>query len=118
MERLPALVAAAAEGADALGSDDFARYKSVFPKLAEASRGLKLPGLVVGADLRAARRSFEVWSTAVADLARPHKDHLGIKIFQCPMAPVLKKGRWVQKTGPLKNPFFGSAMLTCGSELE
>jgi membrane fusion protein, copper/silver efflux system len=59
-----------------------------------------------------------VWSTAVADVARPHREHLGIKVFQCPMAPVLKKGRWVQKDGPLKNPFFGKAMLTCGSELK
>jgi membrane fusion protein, copper/silver efflux system len=39
-------------------------------------------------------------------------------VFQCPMAPVLKKGRWVQKTDKLRNPFFGSAMLTCGSELK
>ncbi len=117
MERLASLVAAASAGADALASDDFARYQTVFPKLHDASRDLKLPALEKGADLKAARRSFEVWSTTVADLARPHREHLGIKVYQCPMAPVLKKGRWVQKDGPLKNPFFGSSMLTCGSEL-
>lgn len=117
MERLTTLVAAASEGADALASDDHTRYQTGFAKLQEASRELKLPQLEKGADLKAARRSFEVWSTAVADLARPHREHLGIKVYQCPMAPVLKKGRWVQKEGPLKNPFFGSSMLTCGSEL-
>ena len=117
MERVATLVAAASEGADALASDDFARYQTVFSKLQDASRDLKLPVLEKGADLKAARRSFEVWSTAVADLARPHREHLGFKVYQCPMAPVLKKGRWVQKDGPLKNPFFGSSMLTCGSEL-
>ncbi|HEX2851678.1 MAG TPA: efflux RND transporter periplasmic adaptor subunit [Opitutaceae bacterium] len=117
MERLTTLVAAASEGADALASDDFVRYQSVFPKLHDASRDLNLPILEKGADLKAARRSFEVWSTTVADLARPHREHLGIKVYECPMAPVLKKGRWVQKEGPLKNPFFGSLMLTCGSEL-
>lgn len=118
MERLTALVAAASEGADALAGDDFARYQSALPKLKEASRDLKLPELEPGADIKAARLSFEVWSTAVADAARPHREHLGIKVFQCPMAPVLKKGRWVQKDGSLKNPFFGSAMLTCGSEIK
>lgn len=118
MERLEPLVSAASEGADALASDNFARYEAIFPKLEQASRGLKLPPLEKGGDLATARRSFEVWSTAVADAARPHREHLGIKVFQCPMAPVLKKGRWVQMTGELKNPFFGSAMLTCGSELK
>lgn len=116
-EKLPALVAAASEGADALASDDHTRYQTILPKLVAASDGLKLPPLEIGQDLRATRRSFEVWSTAVADAARPHKAELGIKVFQCPMAPVLKKARWVQKEGTLKNPFFGSAMLTCGSEL-
>ena len=33
------------------------------------------------------------------------------------MAPVLGKGRWVQRTQPLKNPFFGSAMADCGEEV-
>jgi Cu(I)/Ag(I) efflux system membrane fusion protein len=117
-DRLAPLVAAASEGAAALAADDFAQYQSVFPKLEAASRELKLPPLEKGADLRAARRSYEVWSTAVADAARPHREHLGIKIFECPMAPVLKKGRWVQMSGELRNPFFGSRMLTCGSELK
>ena len=34
------------------------------------------------------------------------------------MSPVLGKGRWVQREGPLQNPFFGSMMLTCGSAIE
>ncbi|HUR60255.1 MAG TPA: efflux RND transporter periplasmic adaptor subunit [Opitutaceae bacterium] len=117
-DRLAPLVAAASAGADALASDDLARYQSVFPKLEAASRDLNLPPLEKGADLRAARRSFEVWSTAVADAARPHREHLGIKIFECPMAPVLKKGRWVQMSGDLRNPFYGARMLTCGAELK
>ncbi len=117
MEKLIALIDAASEGAAALAADDFATYGKTFPALQAASRDVKLPDLVLGTDLKAARRSFEVWSTAVADLVRPHREHLGVKIYQCPMAPVLKKGRWVQKDGPLKNPFFGSSMLTCGAEI-
>jgi Cu(I)/Ag(I) efflux system membrane fusion protein len=34
------------------------------------------------------------------------------------MAPVLGTGRWLGRTADLKNPFFGSAMLTCGEELK
>ena len=34
------------------------------------------------------------------------------------MAPVVGKGRWLQRTGELHNPFFGSAMLTCGEKLD
>jgi Cu(I)/Ag(I) efflux system membrane fusion protein len=33
------------------------------------------------------------------------------------MSPVSQKGRWVQRTSPLKNPFFGSAMPDCGEEI-
>jgi hypothetical protein len=34
------------------------------------------------------------------------------------MSPVLAgKGRWVQRTLPLKNPFFGSGMPDCGTEI-
>lgn len=118
LERLGPLVDAAAKGADALASDDFARYEKVFPELEAASQGLTLPKLTVGADLASARRSFEVWSTAAADLVLPQRERLGARIFQCPMAPVLKRGRWIQKTDELKNPFFGSAMLECGVELK
>lgn len=115
---LGALAEAAANGADALANDDFARYQRIFPELETASRGLTLPPLTVGTDLASARRSFEVWSTAVADLVRPQREALGVRIFQCPMAPVLKRGRWIQKNDALKNPFFGSAMLDCGVELK
>jgi hypothetical protein len=33
------------------------------------------------------------------------------------MTPVLGKGRWVQRSQPLKNPFFGSSMANCGIEV-
>ncbi len=117
-ERLLLLVDAASAGADALASDDFSRYQEVFPQLQTAGEGLSLPPLVKGEDISAARRSFEGWSTAAADLIRPEKESLGAKIYQCPMAPVLKKGRWIQKDENLKNPFFGSKMLRCGVELK
>jgi Cu(I)/Ag(I) efflux system membrane fusion protein len=113
-----ALANAAIDAADALASDDFARYQKLFPTLSAAAEKFPaLPKLDLGADLKSARRSFEPWSTAAADLLKPQRAHLGLKIFQCPMAPVLGKGRWVQRKQPLKNPFFGSAMPDCGTEV-
>jgi hypothetical protein len=34
------------------------------------------------------------------------------------MSPVLGKGRWVQIGDQLRNPFFGSGMLSCGSPIK
>lgn len=117
-DTLKALASAAVDAADALGSDDFARYQKGFPSLAAAAKPFpKLPVLEPGDSLKAARASFEPWSTAVADLLRPHRTQLGLKVFECPMAPVGGKGRWVQQHQPLKNPFFGSSMPDCGVEV-
>lgn len=115
---LGALAEAASTGSEALASDDFPRYQKIFPTLESTSRGITLPPLVLGDDLPSARRSFEVWSTAVVDLIRPQQGKLGVKIFQCPMAPVLKRARWIQKGDQVRNPFFGSTMLECGVELK
>lgn len=117
-EQLAALAQAAADGATALAADDFAAYQQRFPRLiAAASAFPQLPRLEPGDALKPARRSFEPWSTAVADLLRPHRAELGLHVFQCPMAPVMGKGRWVQRDATLRNPFFGSAMASCGTEL-
>lgn len=101
--------------ADALASDDYARYQKLFPALVSAGPGL--PPLALGTSLTEARRSFEPWSTAVAALLQPQHVRLGVKIFQCPMSPVSHQGRWVQRSLPLKNPFFGAAMPDCGNEI-
>ena len=115
---LSSLATAAIDSAAVLAADDYAAYQKLFPSLLAATKDFPgLPLLELGTDLKSARRSFEPWSTAIADLLKPHRAHLGVKIFQCPMSPVLKKGRWVQRGQPLKNPFYGSAMADCGSEI-
>ncbi|RPJ23347.1 MAG: DUF3347 domain-containing protein, partial [Planctomycetaceae bacterium] len=40
----------------------------------------------------------------------------GLKVYRCPMAP--KPGLWLQTQGPLRNPYFGSEMLKCGTEVK
>lgn len=71
-------------------------------------------------DLEAARTSFLPLSTRVVELVQFVKaDAPGsraLKIYHCPMAP--KPGLWFQSGGPLRNPFYGSEMLTCGSEVK
>ncbi len=127
---LMALALAAADGAAALAADDSAAYRRQLPALRGTLQAYlaavsdspleKFAGrLREGADLRALRREFEPFSTAVADLVRaqPLDRRAGLHVFQCPMAPVLGIGRWLSRTTDLKNPFFGSAMPACGEEL-
>ena len=132
IDTLKPLVFATADAADALANDDLERYLKQLPALQTAlstyiaaySDAAKGPlaqfteGLKPGPDIKAARRSFEVFSTAIADLAKAaHLHHSGaVKIYQCPMSPVLGTGRWLQRNEPLHNPFFGSAMPDCGEE--
>ena len=133
-EQLKMLAYTAADGAALLAADDFAGYQKHLPNFraalqaylasdADAARGPLgkfKNGLPDRADLRSARRDFEPLSTALADVARAqHLQHReNLHVFQCPMAPVLGTGRWLARTADLKNPFFGSAMLTCGEELK
>lgn len=127
------LAFAAADAAAALAADDLAAYGRSLPAMraalaaylagfAPATRGPlaaypdKLPD---GPDLRAARRAFEPFSTALADLARAehlhHREQLWI--YECPMTPVLGTGRWLSRARLLRNPFFGADMLECGDEV-
>jgi Cu(I)/Ag(I) efflux system membrane fusion protein len=131
---LKALALAGADAAAALASDDLEAYRKSLPGLRAAQQayfaafvpaargplgGFK-DALPEPADLRAARRAFEPFSTALADVAREaHVHHReDLHVFQCPMTPVLGTGRWLSRSAELRNPFFGSAMLKCGDEIE
>ena len=128
---LSTLAFALADAAKPLAADDLAGYKQQLPALRSAlAEFLKTApqsslakfknALRDPADLKAARTDFEPLSTAIADLAREHHLHhtAGLHAFECPMSPVLGKGRWLQREAGTKNPFFGSKMLRCGSELK
>jgi Cu(I)/Ag(I) efflux system membrane fusion protein len=79
-------------------------------------------------DLSAARKQFYPLSLAVSELAVRIRKQAGeadkIKVFECPMAKSAvpsaetTQGRWVQLSGPLRNPFFGAEMLDCGKEIK
>lgn len=123
------LTLSTADAATALAADDLPAYAKLLPALTAsvhesgAAHDTLMPlaqKLVAGPDLKTARAAFEPFTTAVSDLVRaqPADQRQGLRIFQCPMAPVLGKARWLQRDATLKNPFFGSEMLDCGIELK
>ncbi len=130
---LKALAFACADAAGVLAADDFPAYQQQLPALRaalqaylaadpSAARGPLAPlkdTLRDRPDLRSARRDFEPFTTALADVARDRQlpQREGLHVFQCPMAPVLGTGRWLARRALVRNPFFGSAMLECGEEL-
>ena len=80
------------------------RYRDLPAKLGAAAAAL-----VAATDLAQARTAFKelskpmaLWGTA----ARPK----GITVAYCSMAP----GSWLQQGTAIRNPYYGSAMLTCG----
>jgi Cu(I)/Ag(I) efflux system membrane fusion protein len=132
-----AFVTAAAAVSESLAADKLADFNRNAPQVAPASEALlrSLPAghpwrpllerisgsgkLVSAGDLTEARKEFLPFSTAVSEFvrtARHQADALkALKLYRCPMAP--QPGFWLQLKGPLRNPYFGSEMLTCGSEL-
>jgi HPt (histidine-containing phosphotransfer) domain-containing protein len=62
-------------------------------------------------DLRKARAAFGKLSDAViAAVKSSSADAEGLKLGFCPMV----NASWLQKDGQVRNPYYGSAMLTCG----
>ncbi|HPK49670.1 MAG TPA: efflux RND transporter periplasmic adaptor subunit, partial [Opitutaceae bacterium] len=100
-------------------ADDLAKFQALLPALRAAAQPFpELPPLNDADTLDAARQNFAPWSTAVADLVRPHAAHLGWHVIQCPMVPGRKESRWLQREKAVRNPFFGSAMPDCGEVVE
>ncbi len=63
-------------------------------------------------DLKVARDAFGTLSDAViaAAKAEGYKDLSGVKLAYCPMV----RKSWLQKGDQIQNPYYGSAMSTCG----
>jgi Cu(I)/Ag(I) efflux system membrane fusion protein len=76
-------------------------------------------------DLKDARKLFQPFAAAVVEVARRARQQPAfatVRLFRCPMtdqaypgAP--KTAMWVQTNAPLRNPFFGSQMIDCGTEV-
>jgi len=69
------------------------------------------------ADIAEARTTFRPLSNSVIAVARMfgHRMEQPVYSFHCPMAFNSEGADWLQNMDTLENPFFGSAMLTCGT---
>jgi Protein of unknown function (DUF3347) len=89
--------------ADALAIAAAAKELEDSEKVAEPAKQL-----AEAKDLAAARKTFGLLSEELVKRAGKSGDEL--KIAYCPMAGK----RWLQKGSSIRNPYFGSGMLTCG----
>ncbi|MGE0043910.1 MAG: hypothetical protein AB7H88_05010 [Vicinamibacterales bacterium] len=99
LDGVPAAAAAIADAAGTLG-----------PGAAAVATGAKAVG--AAPDLAAARTAFGELSDAV--LAYTKEEGLepeGLRIAYCPMV----NKSWYQKEDQIRNPFYGSEMLECGT---
>jgi Protein of unknown function (DUF3347) len=87
---------------------------------AAAALGADAEGIVAGAkklaaakDIAAARTAFGNVSTALTAYAEKTKSGFGpdVRLAYCPMADK----PWLTKDKTIRNPYYGAAMLTCGS---
>lgn len=131
---LQSLAVAMSDISAVLAKDDFPLYQSqrtsvrnalhdladADPKLAASLTATLSDPLPNRGNLTEARKDFVRFSTAVTDAVRSRKIHqsANLRIYECTMAPEIGTGRWLQREAGAKNPFFGSAMLKCGVELD
>jgi hypothetical protein len=65
-------------------------------------------------DLAKQRIAFQTLSESVISLAKASKPSKPAYIAYCPM----KKAYWISAEQAIKNPYYGSTMLTCGKVTE
>jgi hypothetical protein len=98
--------------ASALAADDFDKAKASLTALANESTGELKTKAQAAADapqLAAMRDAFKDVSAIATEMQLPPD-------YAVALCPMYKGGaRWVQKKDTLANPYFGKAMLTCGS---
>jgi membrane fusion protein, copper/silver efflux system len=80
--------------------------KARFGPVIAAAQGM------TAADIEGLREQFKPLSLALAQLVEK-TEVAGHGIYFCPMAD----GYWIQKTGEIRNPYFGKEMLTCGERV-
>ncbi len=95
----------------ALAADDYDQAKTALGNLLTVSDAMAGPLVRSAAkadDIAAMRARFKPLSEYLADQELP----LGYAKAYCPMYD--GGSSWVQADGPVRNPYFGSTMLTCG----
>jgi Cu(I)/Ag(I) efflux system membrane fusion protein len=104
---------------DALAHDTLTGVRTQAEALRQAAVTAKLPAIAAAAatlstqtTLAGARNAFGSLSEALAAYARAHSEvrAAGVRVAYCPMV----RKSWLQKDGPVQNPYYGTRMLACG----
>lgn len=69
-------------------------------------------------DVAKQRETFALLSTNMYELAKVSKQETPVYYQHCPMYNNGKGANWLSKEEAVKNPYYGSKMLTCGSVQE
>lgn len=69
-------------------------------------------------DIKIQRDSFDTFSVNMYELIKISKQDTPIYYQNCPMANDGKGANWLSKESAIKNPYYGSMMLTCGKTIE
>jgi hypothetical protein len=64
------------------------------------------------------REHFMALSKSIYDLLKVAKTESPVYYQYCPMANDNKGANWLSKEAGIKNPYFGSEMMTCGKTVE
>jgi Cu(I)/Ag(I) efflux system membrane fusion protein len=69
-------------------------------------------------DIQRQRKSFALLSESLGSTLKRFGHNLDrpVRIFNCPMAFDGRGGAWLQISEDVQNPYFGAAMLKCGSQ--
>lgn len=69
-------------------------------------------------DIKIQRDYFDTLSVNIYELIKKSKQEAPIYYQNCPMANDGKGANWLSKENIIKNPYYGSMMLTCGKTIE
>jgi hypothetical protein len=113
----PAVLRAYIDGQEALADDDLGEARRAFTRLAAAVGEPAVSRLAKQAasapDLAGARAAYKPLSEALVRLPWP----AAYQPMYCPMFEGNAGATWVQKAGPVANPYYGKAMPRCGTDL-
>lgn len=98
---------------DKLTAEQHAVWMNVQKDLAEDAEHISDTG-----DATHQRDHFVTLSTAIYKLQKVSKTETPVYYQFCPMANSGKGANWLSKDKSIKNPYYGSQMLTCGKTVE
>lgn len=80
--------------------------------------GTHLGGVAGAANIEAQREQFGFLSQALINTLTAFGVEGEVYVQHCPMAFGGAGGNWLSETAAIRNPFYGDAMLTCGSTID